>query len=410
MNESALHAHRLLLRAGLSIANVFAWIFVFEYFYVLSGETARALAATVLLYALAQLVTIVATPVSAAHLQRGIKHSLIWGVVFLGSAFVVLGATLGGYFSANLPTEALAQAGGGSVLGGNTFAWEIAGFAVLFGAYRALYWVPYTLSVAEIKPHLHMRAYFEVLIALMPLFAGLTIASVAFAEGRLLFGAAILIAFSALPVLFLHDTRERFSWPYVYTFRQLWKRKNHGPVLQSLLEGLQGAALFLVWPLAVFLIVEWSYLALGFVFSMTLLFILLLRRVYSWMLGSFRLRDSTTVHVVIAVSGWVARLAAGTPIGIIIADAYSYTTQPERGTRVDPFSFEHASDRGSFIDEYTVLKEIALGIGKIMLCVIIFLLAFIFSLPVVFAIALGIAAAAAGVSVLVARRVSLAAY
>ncbi|MBI2612652.1 hypothetical protein HYW59_02475 [Candidatus Kaiserbacteria bacterium] len=391
MNESSLHAHRLLLRLGLSLVHAFAWIFIFEYFYLLSGNMGRALAGAVLLYAFAQFVTLVVTPVSAAHLARGVKHSLVWGALIAASAFTVLGASFSGYFQ----TPAL---------------WGLVAFATLLGLYRALYWIPYTLASTESAPLAHMRTYFEVLIALMPLFAGFTLVSIAAAPARLLFGAAALIVLSALPALFMRDTRERFSWPYVYTYRQLFRRKNQGLVLQSLLEGMQGAALFLIWPLAVFLIVEWSYSLLGLVFTITLLAILLLRRFYRHLAESFGIKPSSAVHTVFAVSGWVARLAAGTPVGIVIADAYSYTTQPERGTRADPFSFEHASDRGAFLDEYTALKEIALGFGRIMLCIIVFFLASVLALPVVFATALLIAAAAAGVSTLVAQRLSPATY
>ncbi len=381
--DRALHAHRLLLRAGLSMAHMFAWIFIFEYFYALSNDLARSLAGVVLLYALVQFVTGVLTPISAAHLRHGTRRVLIWGVIFAASAFVVLGATLGGYFDSSL-------------------AWSFALFAILLGAYRALYWIPYTLTASGI-PETPMRAYLEVLIALMPLFAGLTVVSVPFADVRLLFGAAALIGLSALPVLYLSDTYERFSWPYMYTFSQLFRRKNHGLVLQSFLDGLQGAALFLVWPLAIFLILEASYIALGLVFTLTLLVILLLRRIYKRLTRTFNLHESPTVYTILVVSGWIGRLAAGTPLGVIVADSYAYVASPERGTYADPFLFEQASDRGSFVDEYTALKEIALAGGRIALCTVVFFLAFAFQLPVVFAIALSIAAAAGGISVLIAR-------
>lgn len=397
MIESALHAHRLLLRVGLSLAHIFAWIFVFEYFFVLTGSeesvaasAARAIAATVALYGFAQLITIIATPMSAAHLQRGVRRSIIWGVLSASAAFVFLGGALSGYFN----TPAL---------------WGVVAFAVLLGLYRALYWVPYTISRTD-QPHMHMRAYLEVLVAFMPLFAGLTISSVAFAEGRLLFGAAALLIISLLPLAFLTDTRERYSWSYVYTFKQLFREKNHGLVLQSILEGLQGTALFLIWPLAIFLIFEWSYLTLGLVFTLTLLFILLLRRLYRWMMRSSSLGESPTVHTVLAVSGWIARLAAGTPAGVIVANVYAFTTDPERGTHFDPASFEHVSDRGAFLDEYTALKEIGAAAGRIMLCGVVFFITPLFPVVIVFGIALVVAALAAGLAVLIARRESAPVY
>ena len=141
-----------------------------------------------------------------------------------------------------------------------------------------------------------MRNYLEVFIALMPLFAGLTLVAVPFAYLNILFGAAALMLLSILPALSITDTHERFSWSYGYTFRQLFRSKHSGFVFQSLLEGLQGAALFLAWPIVIFIILERSYLDLGFVFSMTLLFILLFRRAYRWAVRAFGLEDSVAVQ------------------------------------------------------------------------------------------------------------------
>jgi len=393
--SAALYAHRLFLRAGLAIANVFAWIFVFEYFSALAGDIARGLAATALLYALTQIIVIVATPMSAAHLRRGTKHSMIWGVVCAAGAFVYLGATLAGFFTLDT---------------GMAFGWGMAAYAVLLGTYRALYWVPYKLHATQDHERHHMRAYLEVLVALMPLFAGMTLEMLPAAQLHVLFGAAALIVLSALPILFMQDTRERYSWSYVYTFVQLFRSKNTGFVLQAILEGIQGAALFLAWPIAIFIILGWSYAGLGVVFSLTLLFILLLRRVYRWVLARYQLENSVAVQSTLNITAWISRLAAGTPIGIVFADVYSHTVAPVRGVHADAFTFEQMGDRGAFVDEYTALKEIGLAFGRIMLCVLLFFLPFVFILPIVLTIALLVAAVASGISAVIAKRMPVAAY
>src|SRR3989344_3226230 len=127
--DTALHAHRFLLRAGLAIANVFAWVLVFNFFFSVSQSVPRALAGTLLLYVLSQAITIFLTPIAAAHLRFGSRRALVWGVVLAASAFVVLGATFAGFFS------------------DSPVFWGVAAFAVLLGAYRALYSVPYQLRL-----------------------------------------------------------------------------------------------------------------------------------------------------------------------------------------------------------------------------------------------------------------------
>lgn len=385
-DDLALHAHRFLLRAGLAIANVFAWVLVFNFFFAVAQSVPRALAGTLLMYVLSQAITIFLTPIAAAHLRFGSRRALIWGVVLAASAFVLLGATFAGYFS------------------DSPAFWGVAAFAVLLGAYRALYWVPYQLRlVGAGSSGVRKRILYEIVIAFMPLFAGATLATVASAPLRLLFGAAGLIGLSAIPALMLEDTPERFSWHYAYVFKQLFRPKHRTIVLTALLDGVQGASLFLVWPLAIFFIVGWSYAMLGIVFSATLLIILALRGLYASLVHRFSLQDSTVVHTVFAVSGWVARLVAGTPVGLIIADSYSYTTSPLRGTSADPFVFEQATDRGAFVDEYTALKEIALAVGRILLCVLVGILVLTAPVEVAFGAGLIVAALAAGVSVFLAR-------
>src|SRR3989344_6139117 len=173
-DEAAFHAHRFLLRTGLAIGNVFAWIFVFEYFAFLAGSVPRAFAGVLLMYALSQAITIILTPIAAAHLLRGTRQALFIAVILAGSAFVTLGATLGGFFDE------------GPAL------WGIAVFAILLGAYRALYFIPYELNRSEIE-RVPLRGYifYEILLALVPAFAGATLLVETYAPLRLLFGAAL---------------------------------------------------------------------------------------------------------------------------------------------------------------------------------------------------------------------------
>ena len=81
-------------------------------------------------------------------------------------------------------------------------------FAILLGAYRALYFAPYELS-RNAAPNLNPndRIFFEFLLALIPAFVGATLLYEAYAPLRLLFGAGALAILSALP-LFAHTIRE----------------------------------------------------------------------------------------------------------------------------------------------------------------------------------------------------------
>ena len=58
------------------------------------------------------------------------------------------------------------------------------------------------------------------------------------------------------------------------------------------------------------------------------------------------------LDVAFSMSGWILQwLAAGTPISIVFADSYSYVSAPAGSPEL--LSREHASDAGSYLDEYT---------------------------------------------------------
>ena len=75
---------------------------------------------------------------------------------------------------------------------------------------------------------------------------------------------------------------------------------------------------------------------------------------------------------------------------------------------MDPFVFEQSADRGSFLDEYTVLKELSLALGRISMCVFVAVLTYVAPLIVAFGVALLCAAASAGLSAFEVRRERLA--
>lgn len=379
----ALQAHRVLLRLGLSLANVFAWVFLFESFAIASNSIFRALVGVSIVYALAHAISIFLTPISAAHLRNGVARSMMWGVIALAAAFVVLGGTLE------------------DLVNQRPILWGTMLFAFLYGAYRALYWIPYSIQETT-KSAGVASIWYELLIASMPAFAGVSIATVALGPLRLLFGAATFILVSLFPIFTMPDYVERFSWSYLETFKNALARKNRKLFLYSFFDGMQNAALFLIWPLAVFLIVNASYLMLGVVMSSTLFVLLLLRKPYAIIAKRWNLENSETVHFTLAVSSWIFRLAVGTPLGIIFADTYSHLGLPP-GSAIDPMTRMHAADRGSYIDEYSALKEISQSIGGIMMCIVFGAIAFVTPPAIAIASVLLLAAIASGAYVVFAN-------
>ena len=380
-----LQNHRLILRVAFAGANVFAWILAFQYFYVLTSNIRYAFVDVVLLYTLSHDVTLLLTPFAARGVRSSVKRLMVLGTLCAAGAFVFLGASFAGFF-------------------GRDLYWGVLGFSMLLALYRALYWVPYEIE-AHTHPSLREKGtmWREMLVALVPMLGGLLLAGGYQAVRWLLFGAAALLLSSLVPLSKLGDVYENFSWSYAETFRQLFTFANRRMVGISILNGMQGAALLLMWPIAVFLIVNWSYGMLGIVLAVTFLLALLARRLYRSFILHAHLEQSRIIPAAVGISGWLMRLSVASPFGVALVDTFFYTATPARSIGVDQLVFEQSADGGSYVDEYTALKEISLALGRIFICLFAAVLALAYSLPMTLAIVFILAALATGWSVYLSR-------
>ncbi len=379
----ALSLHRFLLRFGLAGVNVFAWVFVFHYFYLVEPDGVHSLIRTALLYALSQTVTCLITPYAAHAIRAGVRRGIFLASLLATAAFTLLGMA----FDSNMA--------------GVFTPFAIALFAIALGLYRGLYWVPYEIESAAVRaaPTSFPR---EIVIALAPFFAGILIAAFAYGPVLLLYVGATVIALSIIPVFSLREVHEHFSWGYRETFARLLDRANRPLVAHAYFEGVVGAALLLFWPLAVFTITGWSYGVLGVIFSLSFVVAILMRSLVRGGIRRANLHRSRTLATALAVTPWLFRIVIGSPLGVVLVDAYFYTTTPRR-LGVDPLAFEQSADSGSYVDEYTALKEMALALGRITVCFIGAGVALFTSLPVAFIVVFLVAGVASTMVVLRAR-------
>ncbi|MSU74143.1 hypothetical protein EXS56_03310 [Candidatus Kaiserbacteria bacterium] len=382
-SAQALFLHRFLFRFAFAGAHVFAWIFIFQYFYLVEPSLAQALARTALLYALSQTVTCLATPYAARLLRSGARRVFVWATVLAASSFVVLGATFEGFWGAAYAPTAVAL------------------FAIGLGLYRAFYWIPYEIEV-QATGKSRGNLFTELLVALAPVLGGLCVVAASFGPLALLYTAAGLMLISVVPIFYLRDVHEGFSWGYRETFGRLVEPANRTVALDAFFEGISGAALLLFWPLAIFIITGWSYGMLGVILTLTFVIAIFARSFVRKSLRRSGLHTSNLLKVVFAVTPWAFRTLVGTPLGAVFVDSYFYTTTPRR-IGLDPLTFEQAADAGSYVDEYTALKEMGLALGRIAVSIVGALAVLAISLPAAFIVVFLCAALASAATALSSR-------
>lgn len=384
----SLLSHRFLMRLAFAAGNVFAWVFAFRGFFLASGSLEAALFAIATLYALMQAIVLIMTPLSGAALRHGMRRALAYGTLIAAFAFAC--------FSLVFAPQVGAQ-----------FAFTmIATFVVFMGIHRALYWVPYRTESADTGAYVRPSFRQETLIALAPLIAGFIIEVEWLGPEALLAAVSLVVLAALVPLIRIPESYEGFEWGFGETFRNLFSPFNRGFLTLSILDGVQGAVLLLVWPLAAFVILGQSFLGLGFILTVTLILAPLGRRFVRSLLRHVSAERSTPILVTLVVSSWLFRLAAASPLQILVADVYYHSgTSPKRFS-LDTSAFEQSADGAHYVDEYTALKEMGMAIGRILAC--LFLAGTVFFIPAAgaFALLIIIAAFSAAWSIVISRRLA----
>jgi hypothetical protein len=362
---------------------VFAWLIIF-YSLLSTFSFEHALSAVLVLYIFSQTLAFLLTPLSAPALRFGMRRALAFGTLF--AAFMCTSLAL--LFASGSPFSFFALVGA---------------FVVFSALHRALYWVPYE----SVDPTLSRIPLPELALVFLPFTVGLLISA---ELGAIVFAAGALCALLALiPLLGVPERVESFEWNISETISAFFARKNRTLVMLGVLDGIQGAALLLLWPISVFIIVRGNWLLLGTLLSGTLLITHLLRSRVQKALKRIRADRSDTLLALLAFSAWGARVAAPVPFAILSADVFASTTISPKRFSVEPHAGEQYADGGHFIDEYTALKEMALHLGRIAACALCIAL-LSFSVSLALGGTLFLAGCAAATSLVLARRAARALY
>lgn len=347
--------HRFLTRIALASVHIFSWLFIFQYFFVFSGSLTKSIAAAATSYAFAHVVAILLTPYTAHRLRHGIRGMLVNAMLALSAALAVLAAA----FSGVLVSIPLA----------------IALFSLCMGLYRALYWIPYEIAARK-SP---IGGYLEIGTALIPALAGIYMMSSAVAPIIALSFASGLVLLAIIPLYAMKNTHEGYSWGYRETFQHLFTPAHRMPLAQAICNGFEGAALLFLWPAVVLVLLNWSFALLGIVFSFTILCTMLVRALLDRVHPHVQ---TPVIHSVLTVTGWLLRGTVAAPIALVLVDTYYQSGSGVVQRGVDLLTSEQTADSNSYVDEFTALKDMGQGIGRVMFCAGVVFFASYLSFPI----------------------------
>lgn len=341
-------------------------------------------------------------PIFLLERYRSISLVLVfYGVGFL---FYLLLAALGAIIASKIDFRRALIA---SVLGGTFFyismyffelnIWFFSALALLAVTVdRMFYWVPYHSALAKFtnkKTRGRTLALLSVIVALLgvglPVLAGFIITYHGF---NVLFLIVIFVYLSsAIPFLTMPAIDESYSFGYWQTWKLLFHPRERRMLIGYMADGAQDFIAAVIWPIFIWQIMNNDYRSLGILSSLIVLASVTLTLVMGRYTDKFDKKKLLHYGTILYSLGWVSKFFIQTGFHIFVTSTYHNFTTIAMRSPFDALAYEKAADSGHYVDEYSVLREMAVQLGRILAIIILLILLNFLDLKFAFALAAVIA-------------------
>tara|TARA_Y100000031_G_scaffold132340_1_gene153331 strand:- start:26541 stop:27740 length:1200 start_codon:yes stop_codon:yes gene_type:complete len=339
---ATLYAGRVLTHIAAGLLGVFLPIFLYTLFH-------EKIQFVVLFYLVGSLLYMLFVAVGAQYMNKfGFRKALTVGTLFGAIFFVIL-------LSAN-PEKIFIFA-------------VLAAFALLL--HRIFFWLPYHVDFAKFTDSLNrgrevsaMFATRSFLGVLGPIAAGIIISKSGF---DILFFIAIFLYVVAAFIFFrTPKVHEKFTWNYRETWKHFCSKEHRAPMLAIFANGAENAIAIVIWPIFIFQLLDGNYFAVGALSTVVVGLTLILQLALGKYLDLDDLHKYKTLRLgsIFYAIGWVAKIFVLTAFHIFIAGLYHGITKIFTRTPFQTLLYDMTADQGHYVDEFTVIREMAMHSGK----------------------------------------------
>ena len=275
----------------------------------------------------------------------------------------------------------------------NNFKYLIPLSILIVVFYRLLYWLPYHVNFAKFtnkktrgRQVSVIEATRSVLGVFIPLIAGLILTYFNF---DVLFVIAIILYFaSGIPYLTIPRTRERFVWTFRETWKQFFSKKRRKTILAYMADGSENIVGLVVWPIFIYQLLDGNYFKVGAISTL----IIAISVIAQLFLGKYIDLKAKKEKVLkwgslLYSFGWLVKIFISTTFQIFVVGAYHSITCIFLRTPFDALTYEISADQEHYVDEFTVLREMSIQFGRVLMVISIILISFYFAIQWVFVLA-----------------------
>lgn len=274
----------------------------------------------------------------------------------------------------------------------NTTIYIVPLLIITISLWKTLYWVPFHVDFAKFTDKRNrgkevgiIESTLSVIGIVAPIVAGVIVSQFGF---NILFvlGVAIYVT-SLIPFLTIPRTKEKFSWSYLETWKQFFSKKNRHEVVAFIADGAESAVGIVVWPIFIYQLLMGDFLKIGAISTIIVATTVFLQ------LFAGRFTDKRSKRTLLKYGsifysfGWIFKIFIATAFQIFLVDTFHKLTKIFLRIPFDAMTYDIAADHGHFVDEFSVLHEISINIGRVIMYSMVIVLTIFVPLNWIFVLA-----------------------
>lgn len=248
-------------------------------------------------------------------------------------------------------------------------------------AFWIFHWVPFQVDFVIFGRRENRTRQVSVSMATMgfmgvvgPVLAGFIVANAGY---QTLFGVAIVLMLAAVfSYALVPETDTKFTWSVGETWRTFFSREHRPVVLAEAAFGAETVINLVVWPIFLFVILRGNLLEVGIISTIVVAVTILLQLLLGKYLDTHvaALEKTLRLGSVLNAIAWVVKIFILSAVQVFFVGLFHNLVRMFTRTPYLAILYDTSADQGKYIDEFTVLREMAQHFGRAVSLIIIALM------------------------------------
>lgn len=238
-------------------------------------------------------------------------------------------------------------------------------------AYWIFHWVPYhvdfTLFTNDGERGRQVGLSFAT-IAFMGIIGPILAGFIIFHAGYpALFGTAVVLMICAtISYMFVPETSSQFEWSVGETWHKLFSKDMRGVVVGEFADGAETIVTLIVWPIFLFEILNGDVFEIGAVSTIVVGVTILLQLALGRYLDEGQRSKESTLRVgsTLYALGWIFKIFVLSAAQVFFVGLYHNVVKVFTKTPFSAILYDMSAEQGKYVDEFTVLRQMATHSGR----------------------------------------------